>query len=142
MSGEQNKPPPDEWVKMWYQLAHSDIRWAKEQGWRALQWTIVLLVALVVAAKQIESMPRWAFVILILLVGFIALWYQLDLHQFAKRSRDFANKLRENIPLPVPERKADPNHWVYLFIRIIAIVGAVVFAYLSVMPWPPVWAGR
>jgi hypothetical protein len=129
--------PPDDWVKIWYQTAHSDIRWAKEQGWRALQWTVVLLAGLVAAARQIGSIPQQVFLILIFTVAAFAIFYQADLHKFAKHSRSITEGVLKKVPgrkENLPKRKFDPDHRLYLIVRIAVILGAAVFAVAVMDP--------
>jgi len=52
--------PDDSWRQIWFQNAHSDMRWAKEQGWKVSQWTVVLIAGwLPQGANSPRSLSRF-----------------------------------------------------------------------------------
>ncbi len=132
MSPEPPKPP-DDWAKIWFQNAHSDMRWAKEQSWRALQWAVVLFAALAAAASKLPDLPTTLFVILALCVAIIAIYYLLDLHWFGRRSRETSERLVREIPGRaefLPKRHTDPHHYALFVVRIAVVIAALVMTLL------------
>lgn len=127
--------PTDEWRRTWFQNAHSDMRWAKEQGWRALQWILLLLAGMTAAQSQLPALPKALFEALIVLSGVIGAWYLWDLHKFGQSSRDTAEGLVKDVPGRddyLPRRSKDPHHVRLLIVRLIISLGAAAFGFLIV----------
>lgn len=120
-----------DWHKIWFQHAHSDSRWAKEQGWKVSQWTVVLIAGLVAAGRQLTTVPVEVWFMALVLIEAFAIWYLLDLHRFGKTSRDTSERLlkkpdelkawREDL---LPKREKDPHHYTHLVARIVVVVAA------------------
>ena len=119
--------PSDDWVKILWQHLQSDIRWAKEQGWRSLQWVLLLLAALATTATKI---PSWILIPAAFIVGVVGVYYQCDLHEFAKRARTPSDKILNHVRgrQLFPEPNGDPDHCRFLVIRVGLILVAVSFS--------------
>jgi len=81
-------PDADTWLLTLYELSHSDVRWAKEQGWRAVNWAFLLFGALVPLAKiLLPQVHLMAFATLVFMLAVLAIGYLTELHLFAAESR-------------------------------------------------------
>lgn len=102
MTASQITPEPQErgaWLRTLYQLTHSDTRWAKEQGWRVVNWTLLLFGALLAIAKWLApDFSLSAFVIANLFLLAVGIYYLVNLHCWALSNRKSAEQLEAQIP--------------------------------------------
>jgi len=123
------------WLRTLYQIAHSDTRWAKEQGWRVVNWTLLLFGALLAIAHLL--MPHFsiiAFVIAGVFVLAVGICYLVDLHRWALRTRGNAERLEAQIPEDIASlldrRAPGEKHLPYLLVQLGIVTVAFVFALL------------
>jgi len=94
--------PTDPRVLTMYQMAHHDIWWAKTSLWRATNWALVLLAALVGVAKlfytrdQLAIETTWPLVVVAVLVGLAAGWYLARLHGDIVTSRSVVRNVESH----------------------------------------------
>ena len=122
------------WLQTLYQVAHSDTRWAKEQGWRVVNWTLLLFGALLGIQKIVPNLPLCAFLVGDAVVVFVAGFYLIDLQSWSSGMRRTADKIENRIPnvASILERRIlDRNHYKYLVIQFLVIVGALSFVVLA-----------
>lgn len=136
MSSEQNNKDPEttSWLQALYQIAHSDTRWAKEQGWQVVNWTLLLFGALLGIQKLIPALPLCAIFVADAAVTLVAVFYLIDLQWWSSGMRRTADKIEEQIPnaASILERRIrDRNHYKYLVIQFLVIVGALGFVVLA-----------
>lgn len=113
---------PDEWRKTWFENAHAEVRWSKEQGWRVLEGSVLLLGGIVAASLSIsEFSVVWVAVMVVVVVGF-AILYMVDLHRSANKSRRWCAEILPNGPGPA--RTFDRDHLFYLLGRIVIVLVA------------------
>lgn len=115
-----------EWLATVYQTAIADTRWAKEQGWRATQWSLAMFGGLLALYKYpFQRAPVWPFAIMSLLLAMLFTYYIINLHGFAVKSRSRNDEIKRSMPEPVREilggRDADPNHVKFLIAQIVVI---------------------
>ena len=123
------------WLRMLYQIAHSDIRWAKEQGWRVVNWTLLLYGALLGTAHLLT--PHFsitAFVIAGVFVLAVGTYCLVDLHRWALRTRGNAERLEAHIPEDITalldRRAPGEKHLPYLLVQLGIVIVAFVLALL------------
>lgn len=78
---EQNNQPEKvdgPWMRMWLQVAHSDIQWAKQQSWRGLQLTAIVMMGATVVSDRLSSFPAWALLILVAMTAAVSVVYLID----------------------------------------------------------------
>ena len=128
--------PNKDWLQIWYKNCHSDIQWAKGQSWNAVQWSVVLLAAVFAASQTYTVIPACVWVLFTIAIAAVAIWWSLDLHIFARRTRDTAfgliKPLRE-LELYLPKRSADPHHLFLLIARITVLVSAAVVTVIQIL---------
>ena len=115
-----------EWLAAVYDTAISDTRWAKEQGWRATEWSLVLSGGVLALYRYpFHTAPVWIFVLISAALATLFNYYLCRLHVFAKKSRsrnDAIKKLMpEKVQYIVGNRGSDPNHVGFLVVQIIVI---------------------
>ena len=122
----------DEFRRVWYENSHADIRWSKEQAWKALDGTVILLAAIAAASVSLKWVPFCVFAGMILLAAGLAVIYLLDLHYSAVKSRKWCHDIIRDVKFdrPLPERRFDPEHVLYLAVRIMIVIGAGVLTAL------------
>ena len=125
-TADSRQPGQDPRQRTLYELAHSDIRWAKEQSVHAVYWSFLLFAALIPLAKLLISFLRPPAIIPVaVLVGVLAVIYLLDLNQFAAGSRRRIEKLQKLANLDsdlIGPQRSDPDHAAYLVAQTIAVV--------------------
>ena len=122
-----NNTPTDDWQQL-----VSDVRWAKEQGWKVLQWTVLLQAAIYAASTQIGEVPVWVYFVLTLIVAFAASAYLIDLHIFAKKSRTEAlTVLPDYVPWGHSRKRG--HHAPYLSLQLAVVVGATIIVVVGVL---------
>jgi hypothetical protein len=117
--------PPEQSLALLYQLAHSDIRWAKERASLTMYWIIALQVG-----SLALHLPTPITTVVIVAATLFASVHLLDLHRFGVEHRrvtdDIAQRM-EGVASLFPGRAADSNHVVYLCLQVGAmLVGAAV----------------
>ncbi|MEK7815586.1 MAG: hypothetical protein AAB294_02060 [Pseudomonadota bacterium] len=137
MSASPTTPEPQErgaWLRTLYQLTHSDTRWAKEQGWRVVNWTLLLFGALLAIAHLLAPhFSLCAFVIAGLFLLAVGIYYLVGLHCWALSNRRSAEQLEAQIPKDVvsllDRRAPGEKHLPYLLVQ----VGIVTVAFVLVL---------
>ena len=123
-----------DWLRLLYQLAHSDIRWAKEQGWRVVNWALLLFAASLGLYKFLHDVSLWVFALLDAGIGVIAILYLADLHQFAAVSRDTGSRIQAHMPKIddiLTHRAWDRNHVAYFVVKVTVVVVSLVLTVLA-----------
>jgi hypothetical protein len=123
-----------DWLRLFYQLAHSDIRWAKEQGWRVVNWALLLFGASLALYKFLEDVSLWAFALLDAVVAVIAIVYLVDLHLFAAGNRETGSRIQSQVPGIngiLSHRRWDRDHVAYLVVKISIVVISLVLTVLA-----------
>ena len=134
-NGDTRGPDRDAWLRTWYQLAHADVRWAKEQGWRVVNWGLLILGALVAVAKYASAQASpIVFSLIGAAVVIVAIAWLVDLHRFAEYGRrtcaDTCKEIKWEVPGGVT---TGAEHMIYLMIKIaVLVVALVLFAVLIV----------
>ncbi len=127
---EDRDPERTSWLRTLYQVSHSDIRWAKEQGWRIVNWTLLLFSALLGLAKYLHpqiSPITFAYVDAVIVI--VAIVYLAELHIWAAGTRRTAAKIEDEIAdvTTILERRShDRNHLFYLGVQLLVVVGACI----------------
>jgi len=127
---EQKNGDPDTtgWLQTFYQIAHSDTRWAKEQGWKVVNWALLLFGALLgIQQYFVPNVSSFVFPVVDTAVLLIAIFFLLDLHSWASSTRRTAEKIENKIPnvdsiLERPDY--DKNNRFYLGMQILVVVVA------------------
>ena len=103
MDGAGGDPPEAaEWDRLRYGEALSDLRWAKDQGWRATNWTVALLGGVFFwASRELPGAPACLYTVLVVLIAAPALWWLLTLHDSALATREYLARLDEHYPREV-----------------------------------------
>jgi hypothetical protein len=117
------------WLRTFYQLVHSDTRWTKEQGWRVVNWTLLLYGAILGIAKfLLPTLPQITFVLVDGGVLLVAIIYLVDLHLSAAALRRSATRIEGEIPEAslLERRTHDTYHFLYLGIQLVVVVAAFV----------------
>jgi hypothetical protein len=137
---EPEKKTRSDWLRLLYQLAHSDIRWAKEQGWRVVNWALLLFGASLALHKFLLSASLWVFALLDAVIAVIAVLYLVDLHQFAVVSRETGSRIQGEVPEiggVLSHRKWDRDHVAYLVVKIAVVVVSLVLTVLALQSVRP-----
>jgi len=125
---DQNNHDPEvaSWLRSLYQLAHSDIRWMKEQGWRVVNWALLLYGAVLgIARFFLPQTPPWLFISVDVGILLVAIWYLVDLHLSGVSTRQTSARIEAQIPERAKlwePRTHDPNHVLYLGIQLAIVV--------------------
>ena len=131
---ESEKKTRLDWLRLLYQLAHSDIRWAKEQGWRVVNWALLLFGASLALYKFLLDTPLWVFALLDAGIAVIAILYLVDLHQFAAVNRETGSRIQAQVPEVdgiLSHRKLDRDHVAYLVVKLVVVVVSLVLTVLA-----------
>jgi hypothetical protein len=135
---DADKPPKpnDEWCRVWYDAAHSDIQWAKERGWAALQSLVVLEAAFVAVKQTPWPINHDALTVLAAGAAIVATVYLVDLHRFAKNSRIIADRILDDVSEQkyyLGKRRArDRHHVFYLAAKLLMVGLATTLTILTV----------
>lgn len=86
------------WLRTLYETAHAEIRWSKEQGWRVVNWALVLFGGLIAVAKLLQPTPWYYFAAFALLVLLAAFFFVDELHDSAALARGNADGIEKQIP--------------------------------------------
>ena len=117
----------EDWLRVQYQIFHSDLQWAKDRGIQAVRFAVLLIAGLVAANRYFsfgKNVPPTVFVILILATGIIISLHVYGLHRFAATQRNSYLKILARYPLFsqfVPARGPDRHHVKYLIV-VIAVI--------------------
>jgi hypothetical protein len=126
--------PKDEWLLLLYEQSHSDIRWAKEQSWRVVNWALLLFAANLGIHKYLSNFSVLYFGLLDAAVAIIAVVYLADLHNFAHCSRSNGLKIEKQVPGLdgfLKRRDTDRNHIVYFVVKITVVLVSLVIAVIA-----------
>ena len=136
--GDPSGTDQREWLSELYQLAHSDVRWAKEQGWRIASWTFALLAAILALYRDpFSHAPVCYFAIMVAAIVISAGCFLFDLDSFAREARTKSDSIETAMPermkTILPKRDAYPNHASYLVVQLVSllIAGAVTVLALN-----------
>ena len=123
-----NQPIADaDWRRLWFEIAHDDIQWAKGQSWQALQWTTILLAAVATSSKEFSGIPPCVFTACVVVICAVSVFWLIDLHAFAKKGRSVAADIAKTVvgsDQYLKPRTFDPNHVLYLVARIAIVLAA------------------
>lgn len=138
-SSEGDRPRASDagdWQRLYYQLAHSDIRWSKEQGWRVVNWALLLYGAVITIAQfMLHTVSSLAFIVIGVFVAIVAIIWLVDLHSFGSKSRQVCRDISKSLPReskhPSGEGSSD-RHNFYLVIQLIVIIMGLVLFIVAV----------
>lgn len=121
------------WLPTLYEIAHAEIRWAKEQGWRVVNWALVLFGGLIAVAKLLQPTPWYYFAALALLVLLAGYFFVDDLHESAASARGNADRIEKRIPgaaelLQVHDGNQD--HRFHFYVQLILLAMGFLLAIL------------
>ena len=126
---QDRDPERMSWLRTYYQVAHSDTRWTKEQGWRVVNWTLLLYGAILGIAKfLLPKIAQITFIFVDAGVLLVAIIFLVDLHLSAAALRRSATRIEDEIPdASLLERRThDTYHFLYLGIQLVIVVTAFV----------------
>jgi len=139
--GRQDDADRGSWLRTLYQVAHSDTRWAKEQSWRVVYWSLLLFAAELAIFKYLGPGGHVkvfiALTITILFVGIISLY---DLRQSVAGTRHTTDKIQRDefreLSRFLDLRSASLGDTFYLLVQlgvllIAAALTIVVLCYIS-----------
>lgn len=122
------------WHRALYGLAHSDIRWSKEQGWRVVNWALLLYAAVVAFFRYWPShIAVWSY-FLAPLVALVAIAFEWHLHSFAKEARGTIRNIRPKIPHGsdvLGTCVEDSDHPLYLAVQVLLILAGLALTLLA-----------
>ena len=123
------------WLRTLYQVAHSDTRWAKEQSWRVINWTLLLFGGLLGIARLLRPhVSITAFLIATVPVLVVAVFYLIGLHRWALSTRGTAERIEAQIPdiaSVLDRRRPGAKHYFYLTVQLAVVFVAFVFSVLA-----------
>lgn len=123
------------WLRTFYQVAHSDTRWAKEQGWRAVKWTVLLFGAALGIQKYLTSnVPSIVFPLIDIAVLSVAILYLRDLHHWMVSTSRTTDKIEAQIhPISsiLERHRSNHNHLSFLVVQYAVIIIAFVLVVLA-----------
>ena len=130
------------WLRTLYQIAHSDTRWAKEQSWRVVYWSLLLFAALLAIFKYLVHGVADGFFIGITFIGItiaipvMAYLSLLDLHRSAGGTRRTTDKIQKDEIKELSSRFLDPRqtdleHYLYLIMQVVVLVVAAALTILA-----------
>ena len=127
------------WLQTFYQIAHSDTRWAKEQGWRVVNWALLLFDALLVVQQYLSAnVSPLVFAAIDAGVLLVAIFYLFDLQSWASSTRRTAEKIENKIPevSTVLERRAyDKDNKFFMGVQFIVIFVAFFLVLMAHLCW-------
>jgi hypothetical protein len=119
----------DQWALAQFAEKESDLRWAKEQAANVARDSAVLSMA-ILAASTLVTVGRLWFIIIVLLPAAFAVYWEYQLHDFARQTRIDVNNLLKPINKGVDEKKLD-HHVLLLYVLIAVIAGAAFVAMFA-----------
>ena len=125
----------NDWQKVLYQSYQSDIRWAKERGWRVVQGSVILLGALLAAEKSIGG-TAWVWAGLAIALTVAAVLYLSDLYRFAAQSRSQVGKVLNANGNPTDKDwwpKQGGNHPWYLALQLVIVAAATTIVMVGLL---------
>ena len=132
---EKFDPESASWLRTMYQTSHSDTRWAKEQAWRVVNWTLVLFFGLLSIAEYVKLSVPLFFISEVFLLA-MAIIYLCELHDSARNTRQTSARIENLIPdikRLLELRTCDKDHKLYLVTQMLVVIGAFVFVALVFM---------
>jgi hypothetical protein len=127
-----------EWMLAFYATLHSDMQWAKGQGWNAVQWTVLLQAALYAGYNEFTAISWAVWAVASVLLTALSCWWLGDLHRFAKATRDSCELLleqnaKEERASLRPRRGDDPDHTGLFRAKVAVVVSAGVAVFLQIV---------
>lgn len=123
-----SKDSETSWLQTFYKISQSETRWAKEQGWRVVNWTLTLFGALLaIQGFLFPNIPWFVFPIIGFGVLLIAFFYLGKLHFYAATTRGNADRIEKKIGnvSEILERTSNKdNHCIYLVIQVVVVLVA------------------
>lgn len=124
----KSKDSEPSWLQTFYKISQSETRWAKEQGWRVVNWTLALFGALLAIQRFLFPNVAWfVFALIGLGVLLIAFFYLKNLHSYAATTRGNADRIEKKIGnvSEILERASNKdNHCIYLVIQVVVVLVA------------------
>lgn len=125
------------WLQTFYQIAHSDTRWAKEQGWRVVRWTVLLFGAVLGIQKyHVSNVPSFVFSSIDAVVLLIAIYYLRSLDRWMESTRSTTDEIEARIyPISsILRRRSHPSFSVFQCAVIVVAFFLVVLAHYHLSP--------
>jgi len=99
--GRQDDAYRGPWLRTLYQVAHSDTRWAKEQSWRVVYWSLLLFAAVLAISKYlVHGVPSKVFITLsgafTIMILVVAILFLRDLRQFVAGTRHTTDQIQKD----------------------------------------------
>ena len=88
----------DNWRRTWYQEAHSNIQWAKGQGWRGMQLTALVLTAVLAVGREFPDINRWVLHTIAVIIAVVSWFYLGSLYRFAASARHVGDRIVLKVP--------------------------------------------
>ncbi len=130
-------PERDTWLRTLYGLAQSNIRWAKEQGWRVVGWYLALLGGILTLYKYLlSSVPLWVFVKLTIVLTLIAAWFLWRLNEAARSARATSIRIESTLPenlLPASERSVAGGQYIFLALQWLVLLVTCVLVIMGLI---------
>jgi hypothetical protein len=136
---KQPVPPVDRdtWLRTLYQLAHANINWDKEQGWRVVGWSLALLGGLIAIYRSPLSKSHvWPFAVLVAVLVIVAIWYLARLNKAAQLARATAVRIESTLPheiLPLGERSTAGAQRIFLILQVLLLVVAGILTVIALV---------
>lgn len=134
MAKKNEDSETNSWLRTLYEITHSDTRWAKEQGWQVVNWTLLLFGAVLGIQQIVPALPLYAFLVADTAIVLVASFYLLDLHWWTSGMRRTADRIENEIPnaSTLLERRAhDRNHYKYLVVQFLVVGGGLIFVVMA-----------
>ena len=123
----------DDWKLAKFKVLHSDIWWSKDQGWKSLQWVVVLLAAIFAAKEKLDGLPAETYAAAAGLAGAFGVLYQVHLYRFASGTR---RRLQQTVP---PAYWTDSSempaarHELYLAVQVVVVAVATALVVVGIL---------
>lgn len=88
----------DNWRRTWYQEAHSNVQWAKGQGWRGMQLTALVLTAVLAVGREFRDIDGLVLHTIAVIIAVVSWFYLCSLHRFAASARRVGDRIVLKVP--------------------------------------------
>ncbi len=124
------------WLRTLYQIAHSDTRWAKEQSWRVVYWSLLLFAAeLAIFKYLVHGVADGFFIGITIVIPVMAFLSLLDLRRSAGGTRRTMDKIQKDeikeLSSFLDLRQTDLEHDLHLIMRVFMLVVAAGLTILA-----------
>lgn len=127
-----------EWVRVAFQEAEADIRWAKERATAVTYWSVLLIFGVAALPEISRGVPTALHSIAVIGLWVIGALWLVGLSHFAAQARDHVDRLLGHFPVAVrypATRGRDRNHRLHLISQLLVMAGAGFFAWFELLRW-------